>query len=142
MKQLKTTFACFLLLFLGISMCAKAQEKVKIEPVYMFGIVLSFNDSTVYVTEIQQVRAAVEPKTKFLNGREQYAAQLKEYAQSVNIETPTCVISFNDKREKLEKRFLKIKKKYIDKQNLKLETIPGSSFTFRSVLPQTVSSQP
>lgn len=81
--------------------------------VYMFGFATSFNDSTVYLTDIQELDSVwIMNKTKFLVGREQYTAQYKDYLLEANVENPTCVTFFSDKRSKLEKKYVAMRKRY------------------------------
>ena len=50
------------------------------ERVYMFGFAASFNDTIVHFTEIHPVDSVVlNKKTKFLEGREGYSSQLRNY---------------------------------------------------------------
>ena len=55
-------------------------QNVKVPQAYMFGFVASFNDSTVYFTNIQKVDSVwVTKKKQMLAGRSQYAYQLREF---------------------------------------------------------------
>ena len=48
--------------------------------IFMFGFCTSFNDSTVYLTDIQQVDSAwIDTKTDFLYSRDNYSFQLRDY---------------------------------------------------------------
>ena len=70
------------LFIMAMALCMQnvaAQKYQKVPRLYVFGIAASFNDSVVYITDIQQVDSAwMATKTKFLLGRNNYSNQLKE----------------------------------------------------------------
>jgi hypothetical protein len=110
---------------------------VKVPQAYMFGFVASFNDSTVYFTNIQQVDSVwVTKKKKMLSGRNNYSYQLREYfAQKRNQPNRTCVVVANVNRKKLEKKYTKMKNKYLvkSKKPYDVRTIADSDFKFTPV---------
>ena len=81
MKRFKFSFLLlFTVLVVGINSYAKDKNTTKTEKVYMFGFSASFNDSLVYITDIQGVDSVeIEPKTDFLVGRTAYGNQLQFY---------------------------------------------------------------
>ena len=85
-------------------------QYVKVPHAYMFGFVASFNDSTVYFTNIQKVDSVwVTNKKSMLAGRNQYSYQLRDYfAQQRNMPNNTDL-------KKLEKKYIKMKNKYLVK---------------------------
>ena len=92
-------------------------QNVKVPHAYMFGFVASFNDSTVYFTNIQKVDSVwVTNKKSMLAGRNQYSYQLRDYfAQQRNMPNRTCVVVANTDLKKLEKKYIKMKNKYLVK---------------------------
>ena len=110
---------------------------VKVPQAYMFGFVASFNDSTVYFTNIQQVDSVwVTKKKKMLSGRNNYSYQLREYfAQKRDQPNRTCVVVANVNRKKLEKKYTKMKNKYLvkSKKPYDVRTIADSDFKFTPV---------
>ena len=118
------------------TMKVQAQD-IKVPQAYMFGFVASFNDSTVYFTNIQQVDSVwVTKKKKFLAGRNQYSNQLREYfAQQRNIPNRTCVVVANVDRKKLEKKYIKMKNKYLvkSKKPYDVRNISENDFKFEAV---------
>ena len=118
------------------TMKVQAQD-VKVPQAYMFGFVASFNDSTVYFTNIQQVdNAWVTKKKQFLAGRNQYSIQLREYfANQRNMPNRTCVVIANVDRKKLEKKYIKMKNKYLvkSKKPYDVRNISESDFKFETV---------
>lgn len=86
---------------------------VKPTKLYAYGFAASFNDSTVYITDIMELDSAwVDVKTGFLYSRENYSYQLKQHLQAQGVLTPTCIISFAAKRKDAEKKYMKLRKKY------------------------------
>ena len=112
-------------------------QNVKVPQAYMFGFVASFNDSTVYFTNIQKVDSVwVTKKKKMLAGRNNYSYQLREYfAQQRNLPNRTCVVIANVDRKKVEKKFVKMKNKYLvkSKKPYDVRNIADSDFKFTAV---------
>jgi len=136
--KLKKSFIAVLLLTASILMPSKAFAVNELTPVYMFGFVSTFNDSTVYITDIQLVDSAwIDSKTKFLYSRQNYSYQLRQYMQEQGVENATCTVFFSDKRKKIEKRFLKLRKRYTTKGNFIVKYIEGNSFKFNNIIPDT-----
>lgn len=100
-----------LVAFLMVGSVVKAADKTK--QVYVYGMAISFNDSTVYMTDIQTLdSAAVRSKTGFLYGRDNYSYQLRDYLKSKGFQTPTCETTFSVKKKDIEKKFIAAKKRY------------------------------
>jgi hypothetical protein len=101
-------------LLVSVAMRAEAKQ-VQVPHMYVFGFAASFKDSVVYMTEIQDVQKAwYDTKTKFLLGRDNYAAQLKEhFATKMQQRDRVCVVVFAKTMKKAEKKYLKLRKKYI-----------------------------
>ena len=118
---MKKIFSIILLMCLVIPSLSFAKDgktkerkkKVQTE-VYVWGVSLSFSDSVVYFTEIQHIEGAII-EDKLLPNRHLYAYELKDY-MSYEEGKPgrTSFIYFADKRSKLEKKELKIKKKLVE----------------------------
>jgi len=104
---------------------------------YMFGFVASFNDSTVYFTDIQEVDSVwLMSKKKMLAGRSNYSYQLRNYcADSLGLPNRTVIVVSSVKRKDVEKKLAKMKKEYLVKQAGKYDVhyINSSEFQFRSV---------
>ena len=124
-------------------------KKQSVQKIYIYGMAATFTDTIVYFTPIQEVDSAwVDTKTNFLQGRENYSYQLREYLTSQQMPHRTCVVIYNQDRQKLEKEFLKmkriyttgkkkVKKKDKDNDNVKsnneLRTISSAEFKFNVV---------
>jgi len=118
---------------------AKKQKKAK-EPgktektdAFLFGFAASFNDSTVYFTDLQQLPVCLEEKTHFLRERANYSGQLKSFLQVLGEAHPTCVVVCDKDRKKAVRKFEKMKKKYTEKGNYIVKTLGENAFRFQSI---------
>lgn len=118
---------------------AKGYRPAKI---YMFGFATSFNDSTVYLTDIQTVNAyLVNNRTKFLANREDYSYQLRNYLQSNGLEAfPTCITMFAENEKDATKKYLKLKERYEkSKKKYSIKSLKDSQFKYTPVEPDQQS---
>ena len=137
-----------ILMMAAFSQTASAQN-IMVPEAYMFGFIASFNDSTVYFTDIQKVDSAwVTKKKKLLAGKSNYSYQLREFfTQQRSLPNRTCVVVGSINRKDVEKKYAKMKKKYITKDGkYDVRYLPESEFRFKSVDmddgSQTVVEQP
>lgn len=108
-------YTLFVALILAASNLGDASAKRVVVPkMYMFGFAASFNDTIVYFTDIQEVDSAwIEKKSKFLQNRDLYASQLRDFlAKKKQMPHRTCIVFYNKKRAKLEKKFVKMRRLY------------------------------
>ena len=135
MKLIKHLTLAIALMAIG-TINVQAQD-VKVPHAYMFGFVASFNDSTVYFTNIQKVDSVwVTSKKKFLSGRSQYSYQLRSYfANQLNMPNRTCVVVASLDPKKLEKKYIKMKNKYLvkSKKPYDVRNLAESDFKFTAV---------
>ena len=97
------------LMVFAISLQAKGEMKT----IYMYGFAASFNDSTVYFTDVHRVDSAwIDSKTKFLMSRENYSAQLSSYLEKLGEKNMVCVASFAKKEKKARKKLQKMVARY------------------------------
>ena len=118
---------------------AKGYRPAKI---YMFGFAASFNDSIVYLTDIQTVNAyLVNNRTKFLANREDYSYQLRNYLQSNGLEAyPTCITMFAENEKDATKKYLKLKERYEkSKKKYSIKSLKDSQFKYTPVEPDQQS---
>ena len=118
---------------------AKGYRPAKI---YMFGFAASFNDSIVYLTDIQTVNAyLVNNRTKFLANREDYSYQLRNYLQSNGLEAyPTCITMFAENEKDATKKYLKLKEHYeTSKKKYSIKSLKDSQFKYTPVEPDQQS---
>jgi len=110
------------------------QKENKRGTIYMFGFASSFNDSTVFFTDIQQLDSVqFERKTNFLLDRDNYSYQLRDYLASAGEEHRTCVVSYATDRKKVEKKFLKMRKRYLSKKGYLLKYLKAEEFAFEVI---------
>lgn len=112
---------------LGFTICAAAlllslslQAKNEMRKAYLFGFASSFSDSTVYVTDIQEVDSAwFTSKNKFLISRENYSSQLRDYLSGQGEDHRTCVVEYAFNAKKAEKAWNKLYSRYAHNQKKK-----------------------
>lgn len=123
-------------------------KNITVPKMYMFGFAASFNDSIVHFTDIQTLdNVWIDQKTHFLLGRENFSYQLRDFlADKMQMPHRTCVVIYNQDRQKLEKEYLKMKRIYttgrkkikkkdqgkIQSHN-ELRMLPSEQFTFQVV---------
>ena len=117
---------------------ASSAQKAEVSKLYMFGFAASFNDTIVHFTDIQTIDSAwVNPKNKFLLGRDQYSNMLRNYLIEQNMPYRTCIVIYNKKLNKLQKKYLKMKKLYTGDKKVKtnndIRMIAASDFRFQPV---------
>ena len=129
------------LLLTAATMCpAEGFAINKLTKIYLFGMATSFNDSTVYLTDIQQIDSAwIDSRTKFLYGRQDFSYQLAEHLRTGDQVRPTTIVIFAEKRSDIEKKYLKLKKRYTTpkKGHYTIKNINVSTFRFTHVIPDT-----
>lgn len=138
MKRLLYTTAAAIALAAMTGTDAPAKGVV-VPKTYMFGFAASFNDTIVHFTDIQTVDSAwIDSKTKFLMARQQYAAKLRDYLSSQQLPHRTCVVFYDQKLDKLQKKYIKMKKMYSDpgkkaRNRNDVRDITASEFRFTTI---------
>lgn len=118
-------------------MSLSVSAKIKCVPkIYAFGFAASFNDSIVYFTDIQEIDSAwVGEKNEFLVNRENYSYQLKNYFNRIGLEHRTCVISYALSRKDIEKKYKKMKDKYVKAERFSIKDLDEKDFHFTAIKP-------
>lgn len=138
------------LLFAVLGVGGATAHPVLVPHLYVFGFAASFNDSTVFITEVQQVDSAwIESKGKFLYNRGEYAGQLRTYLRTLGKEDETCVVFFATSEKEILKQYVKLRKTYEQpkKKDLKergrflVTNVRKESFQFHA-LPQNFMTVP
>ena len=125
-------------LLLAVAIPTEMQAKrMKVPKMYMFGFSASFQDSIVYMTDVQEVEGAwYDTKTKFLMGRQHYSYQLKDFLAN-NMQQPNrvCVVMYALTRKEAEKKFIKLRKEYTIKAKGKYDVryLTTADFQFQPV---------
>jgi len=126
-----------LALLLAATTTTAEAKRVKVPHVYMFGFSASFIDSTLYITDIQDVENVwYDTKNDFLLARDSYSSQLKEYvSEKKGQANRVCLVMFATSKKKAEKKYEKLKKKYADRNGViaGLQYLTSSDFKFNAV---------
>ncbi len=136
---------------------ASLQAKEEMKRVYIFGMATSFNDSTIYFTDIQAVDSAwITGKAHFLVSRENYSYQLREYLEANGYKNPTCIVSYSTKLSSVKKKWQKLHDRYTakpkakkKKNGLKTEEAPHyqikiigmENFVFKGIAPDRTETE-
>ena len=118
MKPIRQITITAIILAVLVTVYSPLRAKNFVKPkAYMFGFSASFNDSIVYFTDIQEVDSVwFMQKNDILAGRRNYSNQLRNYfAEKLKMPHRTCVVSFGKDRKDAEKKYLKLKKLYAEK---------------------------
>lgn len=114
-------------------MANAAQKKT---PLFVYGFATSFNDSTVYFTEIQLMDGTwVDSKTGFLYSRENYSYQLRESLKARGLKNPTCVTVYGKTRKDVEKKYSSMKKRYAANGRYNVQYLTANDFSFEPIEP-------
>ena len=92
---------------------------------YVYGFAATFNDSTVYFTNIEEIDTAwVDTKSKFLYSRDNYSYQFRDYLKSQGVAHPTCITGYATSRKEAEKKYTALKRRYTSKGKYNIKIIP------------------
>ncbi len=112
------------------------QKKQKVDKaytkqnVYIYGVAMSMQDSVVYVTdELVLNNVLLQKKTKFLENRPDYAAQLTKYMSQKGEKNRVCSVSFATSVKALDKKYTKHMAK-LRKQGYLVKSIGQGEFRF------------
>jgi len=124
-----------ILLILTVAWSINTSAKNKQMPkVYAFGVAASFNDSIVYFTGIQEIDSVwINDKNDFLLNRSDYSYQLKNYLEAQGLSRRTCIVSYALKRKDIEKKYIKMRNKYVKKGTFDIRYIERKDFEFKPV---------
>lgn len=134
MKKWRLFLICLIGALQLSAFAAPKEKKAKSEEpkrVYMYGVAVNFNDSTVYLTDVQHLDSVVINPDGSLQNYVGYSLQLKVYLEGTLGETyQTCAVIYSDKKKKLEKRFMNMRKRYQTDKDKILKQIGTDAFTF------------
>ena len=135
---MKKTLKLFVLTLVLAAMATTVEAKrVKTSHMYMFGFAASFVDSTLYLTDVQDVQGAwYDTKNKCLMLRDSYSDQLKEYRkEKMGQPNRVCLVIFAKTKKKAEKKYQKLKKKYMSKDGIihGMKYLTAADFKFTAI---------
>lgn len=120
---------CLIALLGAIHLSAFADEPQR---VYLFGVATNFNDSTVYLTDVQHLDSMAINPDGSLQNYVGYSLQLKVYLEGALDERyQTCAIIYSDKKKQLEKRFIKTRKRILSDKSKRIKPIGTDAFQFK-----------
>ena len=137
MKKYIVTILCILMT--GACLTTANARKQPVPHMYMFGLAASFTDTIVHFTAIQELDSVwIESKNDFLQERDSYSSQLREYLnQKQQMPHRTCIVFYSQKRAKLEKKFQKIMRLYTQSkdglQHFDVRHIDPQQFHFTTI---------
>lgn len=108
--------------------------------VYIFGVGQMLTDEDVYITGVCQVDSIdLEKKTKFLPFRYEFSIQMKEYLEGkLGLHKQTVSVFFSANRNKISKKFYKVKKRYLDNPDRKVHMVDEKAFEFKHPLDSNI----
>ena len=102
--------------------------------IYVFGLANELNDSTVYMTSIQQLDdAQLQKRTGFLLGRALYSSQLKTYVSKLGKIHAVSVVYYSKDKKKLAKKYQKMQREYLGEKSVNLCDLLPNQFSFQSI---------
>lgn len=114
-----------------MSFAASKDKTDEPKRVYMYGVSVSFNDSVVYMTDVQHLDSIVINKDGSIQNYANYSIQLKVYLEGMLGESnQTCAVIYSDDKKKLEKRFVKMRKRYQTNKSKLLKQVGTDAFRF------------
>ena len=133
------------LLMMGTCLTTINARKQPVPKIYMFGMAASFTDTIVHFTNIQEVDSAwIDTKNNFLQDREAYSYQLRDYLSTQQaLPQRTCMVFYSLKREKLLKKYQKMQRLYTkSKDGLKhfdVRQLDDQQFRFKTVSSEIIT---
>lgn len=104
----------------------------EVQRVYLYGVSTDFNDSVVYMTDIHSLDSVVVNKEGALQNYSSYSFQMKVFMSDVlGQANQTCAVIYSVDKKKLEKRYLKMRKKYQSDKDCFLKQLGTDAFMFR-----------
>ena len=119
-------------------------KRRQLSHIYMFGLAASFTDSTVYFTEIQTVDSTwIDDKTFFLENREVYSQQLKDYLAASMLPNRVCVVMYAPTLKEAEKKYVQVRRIYTTKADTPYDVhyLTNAEFRFKTV-PSEIEDEP
>lgn len=122
---------CCMCALCGVQAKGKSKETA-MKRVYMYGFAASFLDSVAYITDVQMVDSAFISPHGYLEERSLYSMQMSSYLDE-KLKQPnlTCAVMFGEKKKQVIKEYMKVRKRYLEDANVKLEMLTRDEFAFR-----------
>ena len=139
-------YKAFFTVLLMMCCLATASAKPRCQPIYIFGVSASFNDSIVYITDIQLLDSAwVDDKTGFLLMRNEYSDQMRRHFTAKGQLNRTCIVCFAEKEKDIQKKYAKMRKRYMGdkkkRRNFDYRELDEEEFKFECVAPSDLEQE-
>lgn len=132
MYRLRYLFIGLLSVLLFSSFTAPKEKSDEIKRVYLYGVSHDFNDSVVYMTDIQCLDSMTIKADGSLQNHSSLSLQMKYFLEGMLQKgNQTCAVIYSDDKRKLEKRYVKMRKRYQSDNHKVLMKLNSESFTFR-----------
>ncbi len=135
MKKWRLYLICLLGILQLPILAAPKENKENTEEtkrIYMYGIAIDFNDSTVYLTDVQYLDSIVMKPDGSIHNLSGYSLQLRVYLEDqLNETNQTCAVIYSDKKRKLEKRFSATRRKFQYDKSKTIKLIGTDDFAFQ-----------
>ena len=106
----------------------------KPQRVYLFGVATNFNDSTVYITDVQCLDSLVINPDGSLPNHVGYTLQLKVYLEgTLDEKYQTCAVIYSDKKKRLTRRLANVQRRVQYKKEKNPVLIDKESFQFKKL---------
>lgn len=113
---------------------ATARKEPGTEEVFLFGVGTSFSDTVMYMSAPQKLSTAtINKKTGFLEERAYYAFQFKNYLEANYPGYATCAVFYATKRTAIEKKYVKLRRKYAKSKDVRVQEVPAMDFSFSTI---------
>ena len=136
----RTSYIVIVLLvaMLTLGLGTTQARKQPVPKMYLFGMAASFQDTIVHFTPIQELDSTwIESKNGFLQDRQAYSYQLRDYLERQQMPNRTCIVFYSQKREKLEKKYQKMLRLYTKSkdglQHFDIRHLVPQEFSFYTV---------
>jgi len=136
--KLSFRYAFVFVMLTFFSLTLAAQNKAN-KTIYGFAVATCFNDSTIYISAISPLDGAqLEKKTHFLSQRSAWSSEFKMYLDSKYGDAHTSAFFFDTKKDKLEKKLLKLRRQYAKNKTLaSVVEVPATDFSFTPLTSST-----
>lgn len=129
-KMRKIMKHSLILIFALLALCS---VKAKAENVYIYGISYSPTDSVVYITDVRMLeKVKLNGKAQFLDSRNEYSSQLREYMKSQDHPDFVNCVVFSKEYKKINKDYLK-QVQYYYKRNFTMKFLNQMDFQFSAI---------
>ncbi len=113
---------------------ATAKNKIGQKTLYAFGVAMSFNDSTIYLTDIHSVDSMwLNGYNNALLNRDNYSYELRNHLNDKGLLHYTCAILYAEKRKDIDKKYQRVKDKSLKRGNCYISYIHEDEFRFKPI---------